>query len=134
MATILLIEDDEPLLALLARTLNSFGHEVVTAFDGSHGLKLVLDPVIQLVVTDVVMPGKNGIEVLIELKRLRPGIKVIAISGGGRIGAADYLSMAKHLGAAKTLQKPFSTEELEAAVRELLPDPAVTLGSTAGET
>lgn len=132
MATILLIEDDEPLRALLAHTLTTMGHGVVTAFDGAHGLKLVVDPAIQLVVTDVVMPGKNGIEVLIELKRLRPGMKVIAISGGGRIGAADYLIMAKHLGAAKTLQKPFTTEEPHAAVRELLPDPQEALSLAGG--
>lgn len=124
MATLLLIDDDEDLRTVLASTLNYYGHAVIEATDGTHGLKLARDPAIQGVITDIVMPEKNGIEVMMELKRLRPELKVIAISGGGRIGAGDYLVMAKHLGAAKILPKPFTTEELIAAVLELWPEAA----------
>lgn len=124
MATLLLIEDDEIARSVLASTLKLYGYEVIEAVDGAQGLKLLRAPAIEGVITDIFMPEKDGIEVLMELKRQRSELKVLVISGGGRIGAVQILDAAKHLGAKKTLLKPFSTEELIAAVRELWPEEA----------
>jgi DNA-binding response OmpR family regulator len=121
MARILLIEDDDAVRHLLGLTLNHFGHTVIEARDGKEGLELFREAKIDLVITDIVMPKKDGIEVLMKLLEIQiPMVKVIAISGGGRQSAIDNLRLAKFMGAAKLLAKPFSNEELMAAVNELL--------------
>ena len=121
MATILLIDDDENVRSMLRLTLAHFGHTVIEAKNGKIGLELFPTSNADLVITDLVMPEKEGIEVLAALRAAKSTVKVIAISGGGRQRAAEYLRMATLLGAARVLAKPFSTEALMAAVNELLP-------------
>jgi YesN/AraC family two-component response regulator len=78
-----------------------------------------------MVITDIIMPEKDGIEAIMDLKRERPDLKLIAISGGGRADPENYLHSAQLLGANRTLRKPFTNEAILAAVKELFnPDPA----------
>lgn len=126
MPRILLIDDDDSVRTMLRLTLAQFGHTVVEASNGKEGLALFAASSFDLVITDIVMPEKEGLEVMMDLRKLQPQLKIIAISGGGRISAVDYLSIARFLGAAKVLAKPFSNEALQQAIDELLP-PAVPL-------
>ncbi len=121
MARILLIEGDESVRTMLHVTLVHFGQTAIEASNGNEGLELFHRAGADLVITDIVMPEKEGLEVLIELRKEQPPLKVIAISGGGRMSAADYLQMATLLGAGKVLAKRFSSEGLIAAINELLP-------------
>jgi DNA-binding NtrC family response regulator len=121
MARILLIEDDDAVRIMLHTTLAHFGHTVIEARNGKEGLELFKQAKADLVITDIVMPEKEGLEVLMELQiKQLPMVKVIAISGGGRQSAIDNLRAAKFMGAAKVLEKPFSNETLIAVVNELL--------------
>ncbi len=121
MARILLIDDDDSLRTMLRLTLSHFGHTVIEARNGKEGLDLFPNAGADLVITDIVMPEKEGIEVLMVLLKVKPTVKIIAMSGGGRGSAADYLRIASQLGAAKVLTKPFLNETLMAAINELLP-------------
>ena len=119
MAQILVI-DDEPLFRdYLRRILQQEGHSVLEAGDGEHGLRTLDEQDVDLVIVDIVMPKKDGIEVLMELRRRKSGVGVIAISGRGR-PSGSYLNPAKALGAARTLMKPFARGDLIAAVHEVL--------------
>jgi len=122
MARILLIEDDHTVRAVLRMSLTGVGHTVTEARNGKEGLDLFKRAGADLVITDILMPEKEGLEVIRELnKKQVPPVKVIAISGGGVSQSADdALRMARLLGAAKTLAKPFSNEVLIAAVNEVL--------------
>jgi len=120
MARILLIDDDDELRGMLRATLVYFGHTVIEARDGKEGLALFADAAADLVITDIVMPEKEGLEILMALTGREPPVKIIAISGGGRVNAKDCLRVAQQLGAAKVLAKPFSNEVLIEAIDELL--------------
>jgi CheY-like chemotaxis protein len=123
MARILLIEDDNEVRTMLRLTLAHFGHTVIEARNGKEGLAMFKTAQVDLVITDIVMPEKDGLAVLTALRTKQlPPVKIIAISGGGRQSAVENLKMAKLLGAAKVLAKPFSNEVLIAAINELLPD------------
>jgi DNA-binding response OmpR family regulator len=117
MARILLIEDNDPVRALLRESLVLEGHTVIEACDGGEGLHLFRQGGVELVITDILMPEKEGLAVVMELRNARPPVPVIAISGGGQ----DYLATATLLGAAKVLVKPFPAAVLLAAIAELLP-------------
>ena len=120
MARILLIEDNDPIRALLRENLELEGHTVIEARNGQEGLDLFRQAGADLVITDIVMPEKEGLAVLMELRNEQPPVKVIAISGGGLGSAEDYLATAKVLGAATVLLKPFPPAVLIAAITELL--------------
>src|SRR5258708_11473181 len=120
MANILLVDDNVGLLKMQSEFLRGAGHKVTTAPDGKDGLRLTQDQVFDLVVTDLVMPEKQGIETIIELRRKIPTMKIIAMCGGGRVDATDDLILAQNLGAPKTLPKPFSGKELVEAVASVL--------------
>ena len=120
MARILLVDDNVELLALAAQHLRNAEHVVTTAGDGNEALRLVQDNAFDLVITDVVMPDKEGLETIMELHQKNRTLKIIAMSGGGYVAPEDYLSMARSFGAAQTLAKPFSGEELLAAVESVL--------------
>jgi CheY-like chemotaxis protein len=121
MAKILLVDDNPGLLAMQAEYLHLVGHEVATASDGMEALRLVhADPLFDIVITDLVMPEKEGIETIIELRQKFPAIKVIAMSGGGRGDPTSYLRIARSLGAQLTLCKPFSGDELVGAVSKVM--------------
>jgi len=117
---ILIIDDDVQILDMLRQTLEREGYEVVDASNGKKGIRLYREKPADLIITDIIMPEKEGIETIIELKRDFPDVKIIAISGGGKIRSEEYLSMAKKLGARYTFSKPVKREELLAAVRELI--------------
>jgi len=120
MARILIIDDDDDVRTMLSLTLTQFGHSVIEARDGKEGLQRFAETNPDLVITDIVMPEKEGLEVLMELRKKQPAPKVIAISGGGRQSTSDYLRAAKYMGASRVLEKPFSQEALFEAINDLL--------------
>ena len=115
MAEILVIDDDARFRRVIAQILTRAGHDVRQAKDGVQGLAVCRERLPELVITDIVMPEKEGIETILELSRERVPIPVIAISG-----APFYLNAARKLGAAASLAKPFSAEELLAVVEGML--------------
>lgn len=122
MARILIIEDNPALLPVLAELLTASGHAVRTARNGAEGLiQFRADPP-DLVLTDIVMPEQDGVGVLLELRKLRPRPKIIAMSGG-TVRSSQYLQMAAGLGARRVLEKPFSNSVLLQAINEVLAEP-----------
>ena len=119
MARILIIDDDVQILKMLRKMLEHEGYEVVDAADGNKGIRLYREDPTDLVITDIIMPEKEGIETIIDLRREFPEIKIIAMSGGGHTAAESYLHMAKGLGAMRTLSKPFVKGELLEAIEAL---------------
>ena len=120
MPRILIIDDERPVRAVLRQMLEREGYEVDEATDGAVGIKLLHTRPADLVITDLFMPDKEGIETMMEVQKHFPRVKIIAISGGGRMGKIDLLPMAKSFGAQRTLAKPFERRELLQAVREVL--------------
>jgi CheY-like chemotaxis protein len=120
LALILLIDDDDQIRTMLREMLGRAGYMVMEASDGKEGVKLYRDQPCDLIITDIIMPEKEGIETIRELKRDFPDVKIIAMSGGGRIDAEDYLHMAKMLGAQRTFAKPIERDKLLGAIKELL--------------
>ena len=119
MARILLVDDDDMLSAMIVDVTTRAGYEVVRAKDGAAALEAFSNGY-DLVITDLIMPGTEGLELIRELRRRDPQIPIIAISGGGRNTPETYLPMAKLLGATLALSKPFSTQQLLAAIRSAL--------------
>jgi CheY-like chemotaxis protein len=128
MAQVLLIDDDPKMRTTLRRILESAGHAVLEAGNGREGLSLFQSRAFDVVVTDIIMPEKEGIETIIELRRTARGSRILAISGGGHAGKVDFLAVAKKLGADLVLQKPIRAAELLRAVATLVeaPPPAAT--------
>src|SRR5271155_3662471 len=113
MARILIIDDDPQLRRLLARILQSVGHDVNEASNGSDGLARFAEAPPALVITDILMPEKEGIETIRELRRLAPAVPIIAMSGGGASQKSmKFLDMAAKLGATVALAKPFRAPQL----------------------
>jgi len=107
MARILVMDDDPDMRRALRWMLEHAGHEVIDAPDGKAGVRLYMEKPADLVITGLVMPVMDGIEVIIELRRVCSGVKIIAISGDERFGTDDYLSAAEKLGAQRSFTKPF---------------------------
>lgn len=126
----ILLVDDDPILRTSLRRILTRGnvHTVVEASNGIEAVRACQERVPDLVITDLIMPEKEGLETIIELRKTYPGIKLIAMSGGGRLNANDYLQAAKRMGAHKTLAKPFGADILMEAVDQVLgpPPPART--------
>jgi DNA-binding response OmpR family regulator len=120
MPRILLIDDNAPFRGMLQKVLEHAGYEVETASNGKTGLKLYRENPSDLIITDLVMPEKEGLETIMELRRTTPCVKILAISGGGRLKPHVNLVMAEKLGAAKSVAKPFSHQEILDAVAEIL--------------
>jgi CheY-like chemotaxis protein len=110
--TVLLVDDDNDVRRVLARALTEDGHEVVEANNGIAALRLMHSTVVDLVVTDIVMPEMEGLEFLRILRSRPTRPRVIAISGGGRGSVTNYLDLAKSFGADAILAKPFTKVEL----------------------
>jgi DNA-binding response OmpR family regulator len=121
-ARILVIDDEDQSRQMLQQALERAGYEVTTARDGSEGLRRFREAPTDLVITDILMPEKEGLETIMDLRREFPAVKIIAVSGGGRTGSLNFLDIAKRLGARRTLQKPFGLREMLAVVHELLQD------------
>ncbi len=117
---ILVIEDDDEIRSLLKVLLTRAGHKVDLASDGNEGIHSFRTNPADLIITDLVMPGKEGLETIVDLKREYPQLKIIAISGGGLYGERNYLNAARLCGATVTFRKPFRNDELLEAVDKLL--------------
>ncbi len=120
MARILII-DDEPLARDTVRMiLEEEGHEIVEAANGNEGIETDNAQPADLILTDLIMPAKDGIETILYFREARPDVKIIAISGGGRLRAEEPLELAKKLGVPHVILKPFGPGELIQAVRKCL--------------
>lgn len=120
MAKILIIDDEEDIRIILRHSLEAAGHVVVEATDGHAGVRVWRAERPELVVTDIVMAGADGLELITELRRQDPGVKVIAMSGDGLRGKQTLLDESVRLGALRVINKPFDLHELLQAVKELL--------------
>jgi DNA-binding response OmpR family regulator len=119
-AYILVIDDEHPIREMLREVFTSAGFEVDVAETGADGLSSVARRRPDLVVTDILMPDKEGIETILELRQKLPGLPIIAMSGGSLRGSMDVLGMARKFGAVRTYQKPFDPFEMLAAVEDVL--------------
>lgn len=120
MAKVLIIDDDLQILEILRRIYEDHSYDVRTASNGVEGIRRFREEPADLVVTDLVMPDKEGLETIQELKRDYPDLKIIAMSGGGRIGSENYLNVAELYGAERVFKKPFRLDDMIAAAKELL--------------
>ena len=122
MARIIVIDDQEPIRRIVRRALEQDGHEVLDASEGEMGMRLLERHAADVVITDIFMPGQDGILTLRQIRKQFPAVKVIVISGGDSSGLLDLRHDAELLGAVKSLQKPFTAAELVQTVREVLSD------------
>lgn len=120
MATIILADDEEIIRTLAKRVLTKAGHRVHEARDGHEAVALFPAVAPDLVITDMIMPGKDGGEAIAELLSKDPEVRIIAMSGGGRGNLSSILALASELGARKTLPKPFTVSEFMRVVNEAL--------------
>jgi CheY-like chemotaxis protein len=120
MNRILVTDDDEPLQQAACDILVEAGYEVAVAGSGAELIRAYRAQSADLVLCDLFMPGKDGLEIIRELRREFPEAKVIAMSGGGYQGALNVLQMARHLGAAEVLAKPFNRTQLLAVIERVL--------------
>lgn len=119
-AEILVVEDDPQVRAMLRQVLEVAGFGVREASDGKDAMKRWQERPSDLVITDLLMPEMDGLEVISQLRKLSPATKIIAITGGGPTKRLNFLQPAKLLGASRTLHKPFERAELLQHVRDLL--------------
>ena len=127
MSKILVIDDDPQVRELLSRVLEREGYDTCVAADGAEGLDVAREQRPDLVITDIFMPEREGLTTIMDLKRIRPGMGIIAISGGGHIARGDYLDAAVDMGADVGIPKPLDLDLLRATVARILecgPDPA----------
>jgi DNA-binding response OmpR family regulator len=120
MERILIIDDEPQIRSMLRLMLERDGYEVVEAPDGIEGIRVYRQNPADLIITDLIMPNKDGIGMIIDLKKEFPGVKIIAMSGGGLNKPEGYLKGAQKLGAACTLTKPIDREEMLRAVKNTL--------------
>jgi DNA-binding response OmpR family regulator len=124
MARILVIDDDRLVRFTIRTALEQAGHSVVEAEDGARGIAAFDAGAFDLVVTDLLMPEKEGVETVREIRQRSTQVKILAVSGGGSMKMLDYLAMAEALGADRSLAKPFTSRALVEIVKELLAPPA----------
>jgi YesN/AraC family two-component response regulator len=120
MKKILLIEDDIFFQKMLSDLLKIEGYEVEIANNGKLGVIKYKECEPDLVITDIIMPEKEGTETILELKAINPEVKIIAISGGGRVGYVDYLQTVKEFGVEHTFSKPFNNQDMFQKINDLL--------------
>lgn len=123
MAHILLIEDDPTMRTTLEEMLRGAGHRVTVAANGAQGVRSFATERPDVVVTDVLMPEKDGIQTLREIRATAPSVPVIVVSGGGRTRYMDFLKVAKEFGAAEVLEKPLRRAALLDALARVLAGP-----------
>lgn len=109
---VLLIDDDAAMRSMLVRAVTRAGYVVHEAADGREGLKILANHPVALVVTDIIMPDMEGVELILRMRKTHPNLPVIAMSGGGRMSPNGYLDVARACGATRTLAKPFDIEQL----------------------
>jgi CheY-like chemotaxis protein len=112
MARILIVDDEPEILVILERMLRKMNHETVLAGNGKEAVRRLEEAPFDLVLTDLIMPESEGIETIAAVRKRWPGVKIIAMSGGGRQSPVPYLAVAANLGADATLAKPFDRADL----------------------
>ncbi len=120
MQRILVVEDDDSVRKLLIRLLTVEGYRAEEADSAAAALEIIRSDPPDLVITDLLMPDTDGLELIMRIRRSGASLKIIAISAGGRIGQNTYLKLAEQLGADRTITKPFQPATLLQEVRELL--------------
>jgi len=120
MACILIVEDDRDLREMLRTTLIKRKYIVSEASNGKEALLRFKPSMTDLVITDLIMPDEDGLKVIMKIREIKPSIKIIAISGGGKAGPGNYLDLAKALGADEIFSKPFSINDLIKKIEILL--------------
>jgi len=120
MPGVLIVEDDKELREMLKMSLLRRSFTVFEAENGKDAITHFKPTITDLVVTDLIMPEEDGLKVVIKLRELKPSIKIIAISGGGKVGPGSYLNLAKALGADAIYSKPFSINDLTLKIEQLL--------------
>ena len=120
MAMVLVIDDEVDVARMIQDMLQSAGHQVVSAYDGEDGIGLLRAFPVELVITDILMPKRDGLETIRVARKGAPDLPIVAISGGGQTGQMNYLQEAVEFGADATLKKPFGRDELLRTVDGLL--------------
>jgi CheY-like chemotaxis protein len=120
MPGVLIVEDDKEVREMLKMSLLRRNFTVFEAENGKSAISHFKPLITDLVVTDLIMPEEDGLKVVIKLRELKPSLKIIAISGGGKVGPGSYLNLAKALGADAIYSKPFSINDLIAKIEQLL--------------
>jgi len=120
MKRILIIDDDLAIQQMVKRLVEKAGYEADLASNGEEGMDMIDEGSFNLVITDIIMPRKEGIEIITAIRKDYPQIKIIAMSGGGRFTPEGYLRSAKILGADRIFTKPFNHREMMTAIDELL--------------
>jgi len=120
MESILIIDDEPQIRSMIRLILERSGYTVIEASDGIEGIRRFREKPTDLIITDLIMPNKDGIGMIIELKKEFPDVKIVAMSGGGLNRPEGYLRGAQKLGAACTLSKPINRQELLRVVRDTL--------------
>lgn len=124
-ATILVIDDDAAMRRYIKATLERAGHTVIEAPDGAEGLEIKRATPVNMIIVDIFMPEKDGLETIIELRAESPTCPILAMSGGGSMGEMSFLDYSRQFGAKELLRKPFRPDDLLAAVTRLLDADAV---------
>ncbi|MFP4379143.1 MAG: response regulator [Candidatus Sumerlaeia bacterium] len=122
MARILVVDDDEQVRVMLRQMLSRMDHEVIDVDNGDDAILEYRKEPTDLIIMDLIMPDKEGIETITELRREFPDANIVAMSGGGRIGPNNYLELASKLGAKRTLTKPFDLNDIREAITAVLGD------------
>ena len=116
MIRILLVDDDDMSRGAIHKKLERAGYAVESTSDGDEVIRMYGQEAADLVITDLIMPDKDGLEIIQDLRRLNPQVRILAISGGGRVDANEYLAVARKFGAVEVLSKPFTKDDLRKAV------------------
>jgi DNA-binding response OmpR family regulator len=120
MPGILIVEDDKDLREMLKILLSKRKYTVLEASDGKEAILHFKPAITDLVITDLIMPDEDGLKVILKIKEIKPSIKIIAISGGGKAGPGNYLNVARALGADEVFPKPFSLNDLISKIDSIL--------------
>jgi DNA-binding response OmpR family regulator len=120
LASIIVIDDDAQIVDLLVQMLSAEGHQVLGAVDAEAAMELFAEHPADLIITDIIMPNKDGFETIQAFRHCDHDVKILAISGGGRFGEGSFLREAKMLGADMVLMKPLDRKQLVESVRQLV--------------
>jgi CheY-like chemotaxis protein len=123
MARILVVDDEQQIRLMLRQMLERLGHVVAEAAGGNQAVRSYREDPADIVIMDLIMPDKEGIETITEIRRDYPDARIVAMSGGGRMGPDNYLELASRLGAQRTLAKPFSMGDIQEVIEDLLKTP-----------
>lgn len=120
MALVLIVDDDPTVLRMLTQVMQRDGHTVMQAEDGEVAMRLFRLQPADIIITDLLMPNKEGLELIAEAREIAPAVGIIAYSGGGKIQPENYLEFATGMGADRVFTKPVPITDLSVAVKELL--------------